>query len=307
MDLRQKRAFEQLAGKGTRYHYPMHRLTTYQVGGPVEALWEARDLTTLGKVVRYLSAEGIPYGVLGRGSNLLVKDEGIDGVMILLKGSLAEIKEGGENTVVWAGGGVHLKDLMRWCRQKGMSGLEFLAGIPGTVGGAVVMNAGAFGEEINEKIRAIQWVVPGGKPVETDRAELKFSYRRLHISAGSIVTNACFQMKKASSEAVSDKMGGFLRTRKETQPLEYPSAGSVFGNPPGTPFSTPGAGRLIEQAGLKGKKIGGAMVSLKHANWIVNTGGATAKDILSLMDLVRSEVKRAAGIDLQPEIRIFGK
>ena len=303
-----------MTGERIRFHYPMHRVTTYKVGGPVEALWEARDLTTLKKVIRYLSLENIPYGALGRGSNLLVKDEGIDGVMILFKGSLAAIKAGAKKTLVWAGGGVHLTDLMSWCRQRGMSGLEFLTGIPGTVGGAVAMNAGAFGQEINERIKTLQFVFPGGTQVEMNRSELKFSYRRLHMEEGRLVTNTCFSLNKATPKAVSEKMGGFLKTRKQTQPLEYPSAGSVFKNPSGAPRTreksfapTQGAGRLIEKAGLKGKRIGGAMVSEKHANFIVNEGGATAGDILRLMDLVRLEVKRTSGIDLEPEIRVLGK
>jgi UDP-N-acetylmuramate dehydrogenase len=303
----QKTVLEQLTGEGVRFQYPMHRLTTYRVGGPVEALWEARDLGTLKKVIRYLAMEKIPYGVLGRGSNLLVKDKGIDGVMILLSGSLAVIKDSDRKTLIWAGGGVHITDLMNWCRQHGLSGLEFLAGIPGTVGGAVAMNAGAFGQEINERIKALQFVLPGGTEVEMKRSALKFSYRRLHMEEGRLVTNTCFSLNRATPKAVSEKMSGFLRTRKQTQPLEYPCAGSVFKNPPGAPFSTPGAGRLIEKAGLKGKMIGGAMVSEKHANFIVNKGGATASDILSLMDLVRLEVKRTAGIDLEPEIRVLGK
>ena len=303
----QKKALEQLTGEEIRFHYPMHRLTTYKVGGPVEAFWEARDLGTLKKVMRYLSTAGIPYGVLGRGSNLLVKDKGIDGVMILLNGSLAVIDHNHGETHVRAGGGVHLTDLMNWCRQHGLSGLEFLAGIPGTVGGAVAMNAGAFGQEINERIQTLQFVLPGGTVVEKNRSELKFSYRHLHMEEGWLVTNAGFSLNRDTPEAVSAKMSGFLKTRKKTQPLEYPSAGSVFKNPPGAPISTPGAGRLIEEAGLKGKRIGGAEVSEKHANFIVNKGGATAKDILSLMDLVRHEVKRTAGIDLEPEIRVIGK
>ncbi len=307
MDSRQQKAFEKLAGKGIRFHYPMHRLTTFQVGGPAEALWEARDIETLKKVIRYLSMERIPYVILGRGSNLLVKDAGIEGVVILLKGSFGEIEKDLETPSAWAGGGVHLADLMNWCRHQGLSGLEFLAGIPGTVGGAVAMNAGAFGKEINEKIRAIQLVTTEGALVEMKRSKLQFSYRRLHLETGCVVTNACFHLNTDSPEMVAERIGGFFKTRKETQPLQYPSAGSVFKNPPEDPFSNMAAGRLIEKAGLKGKRIGGAVVSEKHANWIVNTGGATAKDILSLMDLIRSQVKRTAGIDLEPEIRILGK
>ena len=291
-----------MTGEWIRFHYPMGQLTTYKVGGPVEALFKARDLETLKKVIKYLSMEGIPYGILGRGSNLLVKDEGVDGVMILLTGSLATIKGSADKSRVWAGGGVHLTDLLNWCRREGMSGLEFLAGIPGTVGGAAAMNAGAFGREINERIQSIQFVTPGGAQVETDRSELKFSYRRLHMETGRLVANTCFGLDRDAPKAVSGRMGECLRIRKQTQPLEYPSAGSVFKNPPGD-F----AGRLIEKAGLKGKKIGGAMISEKHANFIVNKGGATAKDILALMDLVRLEVKRTAGVTLEPEIRVLGK
>ena len=302
MNIRQKTTLELLTGEGIRFHYPMRRLTTYRVGGPVEALWEARDLKKLKSVIRFLYAEKIPFGALGRGSNLLVKDKGIDGVMILLGGSLAVIKDNADKSMIWAGGGVHLSDLMDWCRKHGQTGLEFLAGIPGTVGGAVVMNAGAFGKEVNERIKALQFLSPAGTAIEENRSELKFSYRRLHMEEGQVVINACFCLNKATPEAVSKKMRSFLKTRKQTQPLEYPSAGSVFKNPSGDY-----AGRLIEKAGLKGKTIGGAMVSEKHANYIVNKGNATATDILSLMDLVRLEVKRISGITLKPEIRILGK
>lgn len=302
MDGLQKRAFERLAGEGIRFDYPMNRLTSYRVGGPVEALWEAHNLTMLKKVIRYLVSEGIPYGVLGRGSNLLVTDKGIEGVMILLKGSLALVSEGTEDGFVYAGGGVHLAHLMNWCGQRGVSGLEFLAGIPGTVGGAVAMNAGAFQREINQRIRTVQMVTPEGEQVEMDRSKLEFSYRRFHMKEGTVITHTGFDLIRSRRQVVLDKMGGFLKTRKETQPLEYPSAGSVFKNPTGD-F----AGRLIEKAGLKGKSVGGAMVSEKHANYIVNTGNATAADILSLLDLVKREVKRTLGVDLEPEIKILGK
>ena len=302
MDRHQKSALERLAGEGIRFHYPMRELTTYQVGGPAEVLWEARDLMTLKEVIGYLSVENIPYHVLGKGSNLLVTDTGIDGVMILLKGSLATIEMRPESSLVRAGGGVHLTTLMKWCKRKGMSGLEFMAGIPGTVGGAVVMNAGAFRQEIGEKVKAIQCVVHGGEAVSMNRSKLKFSYRKLHVQEGSAIVSASFQLLPSTPEKVAEKMGDFLKKRKETQPYGEPSAGSVFKNPPGDH-----AGRLIEKAGLKGRKIGGAMVSQKHANFILNKGHATATDILSLMELLHFEVKRTSGISLEPEIKILGE
>ncbi len=306
MDSHQKGTFESIAREGVSFDYPMHRLTTYKVGGPVEVLWDASDLTLLGKGMLYLSAEGIPYGVFGNGSNLLVTDGGIDGVMIRLRGLLAEIRKSTDDArdafTLWAGGGVQLADLMNFCRRNGMSGLEFLAGIPGTVGGAVAMNAGAFGHEIKERTISVQLMTTRGEQMEMHRSEVAFSYRSFHMEKGTVITGACFGLNVSTGKAVSEIMSGFLKIRKETQPQGFPSAGSVFKNPPGDY-----AGRLIEEAGLKGKRIGGAMVSEKHANYILNTGNATAKDILSLMDLIREAVLKTSGISLEPEIRILGK
>jgi UDP-N-acetylmuramate dehydrogenase len=180
--------------------------------------------------------------------------------------------------------------------------LEFLAGIPGTMGGAVVTNAGAFGREIGDVVGDVHLITAEGEMVLLDRGELTFSYRQLAIPEGSVVVKARLSLRPMPGERVAEKMKAHLERRKKEQPSGLPSAGSIFKNPPNDY-----AGRLIELVGLKGKKIGGAMISPKHANWIVNTGGATARDILSLMELARETVMKETGIKLEPEIKIAGQ
>ena len=182
-------------------------------------------------------------------------------------------------------------------------GLEFLSGIPGTVGGAVAMNAGAFGEEIASRVKEVHMVDKRGDLIVRDRSsELEFSYRKLNMEKGNVIVRVRFRLTSEAEGTVAKRISDYLKRKKESQPLEYPSAGSVFKNPPDDY-----AGRLIEKAGLKGKKIGGAMISEKHANFIVNTGGAKAKDILDLIYLSQETVKKETGIQLEPEIRVVGK
>jgi UDP-N-acetylmuramate dehydrogenase len=282
----------------------MDGYTTFRVGGQAEALYEAVDLEVLKRVLAYLDKEHIPYLVVGRGSNILVKDNGLEGLVILLGGSLARVEEKETDDIsVLAGAGLHLVELLSYCRSSGLGGLEFLSGIPGTVGGAVAMNAGAFGEEIASRVKEIHVVNTRGDLIIRDRSsELEFSYRKLNMEKGSVIVRVLFRLTSEAEGTVAKRISDYLKRKKESQPLEYPSAGSVFKNPPDDY-----AGRLIEKAGLKGKKIGGAMISEKHANFIVNTGGAKAKDILDLMYLAQETVKKETGIQLEPEIRVVGK
>ena len=303
MDRRQKKELISLAGNNVVFGCPMARHTTFRVGGDVEALFEAHDVERLQLVLAYLNGEHIPYLVVGGGSNLLVRDGGLEGVAILLKGSLQAVEQSGSNgSTIIAGAGMTIVDLLKYCRKSGLGGLEFLAGIPGTVGGAVAMNAGAFGEETSACIHEISMVVPGGGLVMRKRSQLKFSYRDLLLEKGSVILKACFKLDPVDKEFVAERIARNLKRRKETQPLEYAGAGSIFKNPPDDY-----AGRLIEHLGLKGKRIGGAMISKKHANFIINTGGAKSKDILTLLNLVRDRVKNKTGIDLQTEIKVVGK
>ena len=302
MDDRQKSELLQIAGRQIGFDFPMSQHTTFRVGGNAEALYEASDPEGLSRVVSFLVDEGIPYLVAGRGSNLLVRDGGIGGVVIFLAGAFTDIQfEGFDYTDISAGAGLSIVDLLIWCREKGVSGLEFLAGIPGSVGGAVAMNAGAFGKEIGPRVREIRLVSQHGQLTARDRSLLRFSYRDLDLEAGVVITNVLFRLDRDSPKTVSARIAECLKKRKKTQPLEYPSAGSVFKNP-----LNDYAGRLIEQAGLKGKRIGGAMISNKHANFIVNKDGATARDILTLINLAREEVRKTAGVRLELEIQIVG-
>ncbi len=303
MNRKQKEELARLAGRKIDFDCPMATYTTFHVGGQSEALFNADDLEELRRVIVFLNKESIPYLAVGRGSNLLVRDKGIDGLVILLKGTLATVEqENTEASTVLVGAGLPLVDLLTYCRGAGLAGLECFAGIPGSVGGAVVMNAGAFGEDFGSRVREIQMITPQGDLVVKDRTQLLFLYRRLEIEKGAVIVRAGLQLHRESKDTVTGRIADCLKRRRSNQPLEYPSAGSVFRNPPNDY-----AGRLIENAGLKGKRIGGAMISEKHANFIVNIGGAKARDVLDLIDLAREAVKKETGIELEPEIKIVGK
>jgi UDP-N-acetylmuramate dehydrogenase len=254
-------------------------------------------------MIVFLQGEKIPYLVVGRGSNLLVKDEGLEGLAILLRGTLAAVAQEGETSrCVEAGAGLGIGELLGFCRRSGLTGLEFLAGIPGTVGGALAMNAGAFGGETGDRVRQVRALDPEGALRVMDRSGLRFSYRKMELERGTVILGGCFELAPDSPAAISRRMASFLKRRKETQPVGMASAGSVFKNPPGDY-----AGRLMEQVGLKGESVGGAMISRKHANYIVNRGGASAGDILALMERARKRVQEATGIILEPEIRVVGR
>lgn len=302
MDERQKKEIREVFGEDVLFACPMSRYTTFRAGGDAEALCRCCDLQRLRWVFAYADRLEIPLLIIGRGSNLLVRDTGFHGVVVRLVGELAKIEaEESGQPLLTAGGGAALADALSFCREKGLSGMEFLAGIPGSIGGAVAMNAGAWGEDIGGIVREIVLLLPGGDLLRKDRSALEFGYRSLSLPTGGVVIQASLLLGRDEPQAISDRMTGTLGRRKSHQPLEYPSAGSVFRNPPGG-F----AGRLIEESGLKGERIGGAMISPKHANFIVNVGGASAEDILALMELARERVFKRTGVELEPEIRVVG-
>ena len=204
-------------------------------------------------------------------------------------------------TLLRVGAGCSLKDFLNYCRKEGLGGIEFLAGIPGTIGGAVAMNAGAFGKEISSRVVGIELMSSNAERELFGRDQLNFSYRTCEIDRGNVIVSCCIELDQVHGEDFSKLMSFYLKKRKETQPLDYPSAGSVFKNPPGDY-----AGRLIEAAGLKGKKIGEAMISEKHANFIVNTGGAKAKDVIALIKIARDTVREKNSVELETEIKIIG-
>jgi UDP-N-acetylmuramate dehydrogenase len=301
MDEGERKTLRGILENRVAFDHSMERCTTFRVGGKADAVCFVEDMPTLRRVLAYAKETGTPYLVVGRGSNLLVKDQGVRGLVILLKGRLALIERKGNAELLSAGAGLPLSDLLNACRLDALGGLEFLAGIPGAVGGAVAMNAGAWGQETADAVHEIEIMSGSGELGKATRGELHFSYRRLDVPEGSVIVKAVFQCTRVSREEVEANMRRFLMLRKQSQPLEYASGGSVFKNPPGD-F----AGRLIEGVGLKGFRIGGAMISTKHANFIVNTGGAKACEVLALMDLARTKVREITGVDLQPEIKVVG-
>lgn len=303
MDEKQRQYLMEIAGEVLEYDCPMARYTTFGVGGKAEVFCAVETVERLQAVMTFLHREAIPYLVIGRGSNLLVKDGGIEGVVLTLKGSLATIEKGLEGgSIVTGGGGLSITELLHYCGTEGLGGLEFLAGIPGTLGGAVAMNAGAWGQDVGARVARVQLVMPHADVVTMTREDMHFSYRRSSTPQGAVIVSVKLSLVRVEPEEVTAKVAACLKERQEKQPLKHPSAGSVFKNPPNGY-----AGALIERTGLKGKRIGGAMISPKHANWIVNMGGAQAKDILALMKLAQQKVKEQTGIVLDPEIKVVGK
>lgn len=303
MNEEQKRQLVHLFKSRVSFDYSMARCTTFRTGGKAEAFLEVLEEEELCMLMPWVLKESLPCMVIGRGSNLLVKDNRLKGIVVRLGGKLSELRfKNSRKDHILAGAGLSIKDFLLWCKVQGLAGMEFLAGIPGTLGGAVFMNAGAFGKEICEYIWGIHMITPKGLKEHLTKSELAFSYRKLEIEKGNLITQVCFEMEKGSEKKVSQRLAGFLKQRRETQPLEFPSAGSVFKNPPGD-F----AGSLIEKAGLKGTRMGGAMISKKHANFIVNTGSASSKDILALIDMAKNKVKEDFGVRLELEVQVVGE
>ncbi|MBW2006257.1 MAG: UDP-N-acetylmuramate dehydrogenase [Deltaproteobacteria bacterium] len=294
---------KEIGGKAVLFDVPMSQYTTVRIGGNVEALYKARDLNTLREMKAFLMDEGIPYLVTGCGSNLLVRDGGLKGVAIILEGSFAVVNDTSMvEPYIVVGAGMPLYKLVDFCIENGLSGAEFLTGIPGTVGGGVAMNAGSWGQEIKGVINEVTILTDRGIVEKRDSGRLKFTYRGLELNAGEIILNAMLSLKFDRPALIRKKGVSNMKQRKERFPFDMPSAGSIFKNPRGDY-----AGRLIEAVGLKGKAIGGAMISAKHANVIVNKDKASSSDILSLMDLAGGKVKEMFNIQLLPEIKVVGE
>jgi len=300
MDDNQKAELVNILKESVNFNVAMNSYSTFRVGGKAEAICFIHELNEFKRLLSFLNSEIIPWMVIGRGSNLLVTDKGINGVVMILKGKLADVREE-DNNILAAGGGLSITRLLKYCVQQGLSGMEFMSGIPGTLGGAVIMNAGAYGKEIGEQILNVGIVNSEGETKEMKHSQIPFAYRKASMPEKSIIYSVTIKLKKDKRELIKERIENNLNERKETQPLDLPSCGSVFKNPDGDY-----AGRLIEQCGLKGKCIGGAMVSPKHANYIVNTGNARSSQILELMEHVKRKVRDKTGIMLEPEIRVVG-
>ena len=296
-----RKALADALGAAVRFDVPLARFTSLRVGGAADALAEPKDRAALAACLRACAAHDVPVTVLGNGFNTLVRDDGVAGLVLRLHGLRALAREAGG--ALRAEAGVTHTSLTRHCVQHGLAGLEFGAGIPGTVGGWIAMNAGVPEREVKDvAVDVLVMERDGGERALAPNA-LRFEYRRAPgLPDGAVVVAAAFRVRDSSPAEVQKEVDRHLEKRSRTQPLDVPSCGSVFKNPPGD-F----AGRLIEAAGLKGARMGGAEISSVHANFIVNRGGATASDVLALIDRARRTVRDGSGIELEPEVRIVGR
>lgn len=278
---------------------PMSRHTTFRVGGPVSLMARPRSAQQAALAVRAAAEEGIAPFFLGNGSNLLVPDDGVDAFVIQTVDGLGDLRV--EGTCITAGSGVLLSRLAAFARDCGLTGLEFAHGIPGSLGGAVTMNAGAYDGEMAQVVSEVTYLNAAGQVETTNRFD--FSYRHSAFSDGKrLILGAQIQLQKGDPDAIRACMDELMERRRSKQPLEYPSAGSTFKRPQGHY-----AAALIDQCGLKGLTVGGAQVSEKHAGFVINKGGATCADILELMDQVRRRVYDQTGVTLEPEVKLLGR
>lgn len=280
---------------------PMTKHTSFHIGGPAELMAQPQSEAELQSLLLKAAEAAVPVTLVGNGSNLLVRDKGIRGLVIKLGSMLRDIKVSGN--VLTFGSGVSLAQASKKAAELGLSGMEFAVGIPGSIGGAVYMNAGAYDGEMSKVVKSVRVMDAAGEVSELSAGDLDFGYRHSALQgSGKIVTSVTVELTDGDKQAIAEKMADFSNRRITKQPLELPSAGSMFKRPPGY-F----AGTLIDQTGLKGYTVGGAQVSTKHAGFVVNIGGATAADVLQLISDVQAKVFAAHGVHLEPEVLVLGE
>lgn len=280
---------------------PMKNHTSFRIGGPADILVMPQDAWEIKSIVACCKSEGVPFFVMGNGTNLLVKDKGIRGVVIKLAQNFNDIQVAGR--IIKCKAGIAVSAVGRVALENSLGGLEFVSGIPGSVGGAVVMNAGAYGGEMADVVKKVKVLDFEGNIYEMSKDELQYSYRYSILQNGDrVLLEVEMELVPGIYDEIKARMDDYLARRKQKQPLNLPSAGSAFKRPPGNY-----AGYLIEKAGLKGYKIGGAMVSDLHSGFIVNIGNATCEDVLKLISHIQKEVKDKFNVKLEPEIKIQGE
>lgn len=290
-----------LGEDAVRLAEPMKAHTSFRIGGPADIFLMPGSAAEAAIALEILRRHGIPVFILGNGSNLLVRDKGIRGAVLQLSGRMAALEE--EGTMIYAQGGALLSAVAAKAAEKGLAGLEFASGIPGSVGGAVIMNAGAYGGEMKGVLESVDVLTEALEQLTLPVGELGLSYRHSSLAErGDIVLGARFRLAEGDPQAIRARMAELAEQRREKQPLQYPSAGSTFKRPEGY-F----AGKLVQDAGLKGKAIGGAQVSEKHAGFLVNTGNATARDMLELIAFCQRTVEEKFGVRLETEVKIVGE
>lgn len=292
---------QELRDTGLLVDEPMSRHTSFRIGGPADALLTPREVDDIQSIVRYATEAQLPLTIVGNGSNLLVRDGGLRGLVMKIGDNFARVVV--EGAQCFAQAGALLRDVSRSAGDASLAGLEFAIGIPGTLGGAVIMNAGAYGGEMKDVVRQVTAIDEDGVLRRLDLEDLEFGYRRSMLQkTGWIVADATMELTAGDRETIEGRLTDLTRQRESKQPLELPSAGSVFKRPPGGYV-----GPMVEELGLKGHKIGGAEISTKHAGFIVNSGGATAADVLALIAHVRARVQERFGVWLETEVRVIGE
>ena len=288
-----------LIGSEIDQMYPMSKYTSLRVGGLADILVTPNNLEEFKKLLDLLTRSGEPWVVLGAGSNTVVYDTGIEGVVVSTR-KLKKIEITDEDKV-YAETGAVLGTILNKTIKAGLTGFEFAAGIPGTVGGGIFMNAGANGGEIKDVLETV-WVWLGGEEIAIDRKDLKFEYRKSYLPEGSVITRASFGLRQGSPREIERSVKEYMDKRNRTQPIKMSNTGSIFKNPPEIP-----AGKLLDELGFKGLSIGGAKFSEMHANFIVNAGCASASDVLGLIEKAKKEALDKRGITLETEVRVIGK
>ena len=278
-------------------HEPMNRYTSIRIGGPADFLLEPSDRDDALGLLAHLQRAGTPFFIVGKGSNILVSDDGVRGIVLHLEPGLNSV--GMDGGLVSAGAGIPMARFVDFCVQNGLKGVEMLAGIPGTLGGGVWMNAGAYGGELSDFLVDVE-VMRGGTISRVSKEEAGFSYRHASLE-GAVVLGARFRLEAGDRAELMRVRRDLLIRRNRAQPVNMPNSGSMFKNPPGNH-----AAKLIDEAGLKGARRGGAGISTLHANFIVNHGGAKADDVVGLLELARATVLKRTGIGLELEIKLIG-
>lgn len=280
---------------------PMRNHTTFKIGGCADVFVSVKSALEIEKLIQYCKEDNVPYMVMGNGSNMLVSDKGIRGVVIQIGKEMSKCRIEGET--VYADAGILMSTLAKRILEERLSGFEFAAGIPGTLGGGIYMNAGAYGGELKDVIESVTFICPDGLIKTEECAGLDFGYRHSMFTQGGYIILSCkLRLKRGNYDDIKALMNEYNARRSDKQPLSVPSAGSTFKRPEGH-F----AGKLIQDAGLMGYSIGGAAVSDKHAGFIVNTGGATAADVIALIEHVQKTVYEKSGVMLEREVRIVGE
>jgi UDP-N-acetylmuramate dehydrogenase len=292
-----------IAGLRVKLGEPLARYTSIKIGGPADYFVEVERAAALRQLLPLLKRWEIPVCFLGNGSNVLVSDRGVRGVVVRLIGEFKNVEwlEQDDHVFAEVGAAYAITRLVRQAARKGYAGLEFAEGIPGTMGGALVMNAGAYGVEFEKVIDRVDGVSADGMAMKFSRGDMVFSYRDSHLPVGMVVTAVRLRLDKDEATRVGTKLRELVTKRKSSQPAGSPNSGSMFRNPPGDH-----AGRLIEAAGLKGRRIGQAQIAERHANFIINLGGANAIEVRQLMDLARTAVEEQFAVRLEAEVRLLG-